>query len=62
MSPTIGRIVLWSDVSQKEHPAIITAVHSLECVNLHVFFDFGATMGQFSVLQRTTDELSGRWR
>lgn len=36
MEPTIGRIVIYSGNGQ-DRPAIITAVWSPVCVNLHVF-------------------------
>ncbi len=35
--PIIGRIVYWKSVHGEIYPAIITAVHSDECVNLGIF-------------------------
>ena len=47
--PSLGRIVVFVDGgSHKESPAIVTAVHSDEVVNLTVFLDGGRVEGRTS--------------
>ena len=35
--PSVGRIVLYQDGREQVYPAIVLKVHSLTCVDLHVF-------------------------
>lgn len=62
MKPTIGRIVHYQLTERRILPAIITAVHSEECINLQVFGD--PSSGDPNVIGRTSvvrGERIGEW-
>lgn len=59
ISPQMGQTVIFrqaddeSEVNgHRDHPAIITCVHTDEMVNVKVFFDNGPTADRTSVLHR----------
>lgn len=50
MKPSIGRIVhYFADDSDLPHAAIVTRVHSEQCVDLHVWSQEGTQFGMTSV-------------
>lgn len=57
MSPTVGRIVHFYRATGEKgvrgpHPAIVTAVHDKDCVNLTVFFDNRPIENRTSVVRQ----------
>lgn len=58
--PSIGRIVLFSSVHQDgELPAIVTKVHSQDCINVTVFPDGGIPFPMSSVQYAEDHAASG---